>query len=87
LGPQTFDLAFLEDEYMKAKLMATYKGNGKRPTTIANWAWWLERFIGRVMCYSSKLSKQRCKKRVQLIKIHSKKVSLAKIQLLNNPTT
>jgi hypothetical protein len=38
------------------------------------------------MCYSSDLSKQRCKKRGQLIKTHSKKVSLAKIQLQNNPT-
>jgi hypothetical protein len=38
------------------------------------------------MCYGFELSKQRCKKRGQLIKIHSKKVSLAKIQLQNNST-
>jgi hypothetical protein len=37
------------------------------------------------MCYSSELSKQRCKKRGPLINIHSK-VSLAKIQLQNNST-
>ncbi len=63
LGPQMFDLTFLEDECRKAKLMATQKGNGERPTTTTHWAWWLERPIGRVMCYSYELSKQRCKKR------------------------
>ncbi len=32
LGPQMFDLTFLEDECMKTNLMATWKGNGERPT-------------------------------------------------------
>jgi hypothetical protein len=37
LGPQMFDVTFLEGECMKTNLMATWKGNGEIPIVVVDW--------------------------------------------------
>ncbi len=76
-----FDSSLLKDEKWRAEMLQAWEGELPKPSSDAEWAPWLEVATRRVLVCNARLAKERrCLKGVQ-VKVHVKKIQLAKEQL------
>jgi hypothetical protein len=81
-----FDSSLLKDEKGRVEMLQAWEGELPKPSSDSEWAPWLEATTRKVLAYNTRLVKERRRLREMQVRVHSKKIQLAKEQLQRDPT-
>jgi len=81
-----FDSSLLGKEESKAEMLQAWVGDLSFPTNNQGWPTWLEAATARVMRCNVRFARTKKRLRGTHVRMHAKKVQLAKSQLQRDPT-